>query len=411
MKRAEVIYKRKVVDEVIKYLDDDFAILLYGARQVGKTFILYFLEEFLINKGEQVFYIDLEDRRYLYELNNGPQNLNNLLVENGFNLEKRVYVLLDEIQYLKELTNFLKLVVDHYKNIKIIIACGSSVFEIRKKFSKALVGRTIVFEVFCLSFEEFLVFKGYNKKITSTMSKIMQEELKELFEKFVIYGGYPKVALIAEKEKKEKYLLQIVDTYVKKDVRDIAEVRDIEKFNKLLEVLASQTGNILNICEIANTCKISKQTIERYLTILESSYIIKLVRPFHKNLRSELFKMPKVYFYDSGLSNVLWLKVIPKEILGNIFETAIFSELVKNFGKDNIYYWRTKDKKEIDFILKYKENVIPIETKLNFASISTSAVKYFIEKYNLNKYYFVSLRGEKGTNQHFIYPWEIPGIS
>jgi predicted AAA+ superfamily ATPase len=410
MKKAEVIYKRKVVDEIIKYLDDDFAILLYGARQVGKTFILYFLEEFLINKGEQVFYIDLEDRRYLYELNNGPQNLNNLLVENGFNIEKRVYVLLDEIQYLKDPTNFLKLVVDHYKNIK-IIACGSSIIEIRKKFSKALVGRTIVFEVFGLSFEEFLVFKGYNKKITLTMTKIMQEELKELFEEFIIYGGYPKVALIAEKEKKEKYLLQIVDTYVKKDVRDMAEVRDIEKFNKLLEVLASQTGNILNICEIANTCKISKQTIDRYLTILESSYIIKLVRPFHKNLSSELFKMPKVYFYDSGLVNILWLKIIPKEILGNIFETAIFSELVKNFGKDNIYYWRTKDKKEIDFILKYKENVIPIETKLNFASISNSAVKYFIEKYNLNKYYFVLLRGEKGTNQHFIYPWEIPGIS
>lgn len=410
MKRAEVIYKRKIGDEIVKYLDDDFAILLYGARQVGKTFILYFLEEFLINKGEQVFYIDLEDRRYLYELNNGPQNLNNLLVENGFSLEKRVYVLLDEIQYLKEPTNFLKLVVDHYKNIK-IIACGSSIVEIRKKFTKALVGRTIVFDVFGLSFEEFLVFKGYNKKITPTMTKIMQEELKELFEEFVIYGGYPKVALIAEKEKKEKYLLQIVDTYLKKDVRDIAEVRDIEKFNKLLEVLASQTGNILNIQEIANTCKISKQTIEKYLTILESSYIIKLVRPFHKNLRSELFKMPKVYFYDSGLANVLWLKIIPKEILGNIFETAIFSELVKNFGKDNIYYWRTKDKKEIDFILKYKENIIPIETKLNFASVSTSAVKYFIDNYNLDKYYLISLKGEKGTSQHFIYPWEILNFS
>ena len=406
MKKAEIIYKRKIIDEIIKYLDDEFAIILYGARQVGKTFILYFLEEYLNNRGEQVFYIDLEDRRYLYEVNKGPQNLVNLLVENGFDIKKRVYVLLDEIQYLDEPTNFLKLVVDHYKKIK-IIACGSSVVEIRKKFTKSLVGRSVVFEVFGLSFEEFLVFKGYDRKILPTITELKQNELKELFEEFVIYGSYPKVALIAEKEKKEKYILQIVDTYVKKDVRDIAEIRDFEKFNKLLEALSSQTGNILNINELANTCRISKQTVEKYLTILESSYIIKLVRPFHKNLRSELFKMPKIYFYDSGLVNVLWLKIIPKEILGNIFETAIFSELVKTYGKDSIYYWRTKDKKEIDFVLRYKNNIVPIETKLNFASISTSAVKYFVDKYKVNKYYFLAIRGEKKINQHFIYPWQL----
>jgi len=90
MKKAEAIYKRKIIDEIIKYLDDELAIILYGARRVGKTFILYFLEEYLNNREEQVFYIDLEDRRYLYEVNKGPQNLVNLLIENGFDIEKSI---------------------------------------------------------------------------------------------------------------------------------------------------------------------------------------------------------------------------------------------------------------------------------------------------------------------------------
>lgn len=408
MERAERIYKRKITDEILKYLFDDFALILYGSRQVGKTFILYWLEEFLKNKKEQVYYLDLEDRRYLTELNQGPENLKRLLIENGYNLERRVFVLIDEIQYLNDPTNFLKLIVDHYRNIK-VVASGSSVFEIRKKVSKALVGRTIVFEIYGLSFEEFLIFKRYGKDMKPVLTGIKEEELKRLFEEFVLYGSYPKIPLIDEKEKKEKYLWQIIDTYLKKDIRDLAEVREIEKFNKLLEVLASQSGNLLNIDELTNTCRIAKQTVERYLSILEKTYVVRLVKPFYKNLRSELFKTPKIYFYDSGLANLLWLKIITPEILGGIFETAVFSELVKCFGRESVYYWRTKDKKEIDFILKYRNEIIPIEAKVNFASFTRNSVNYFLEKYNLEKHYFVGLKGDK-RGSTFIFPWEIHGI-
>lgn len=408
MSRAEKIYKRKVTDEILKYLFDEEMVILYGARQVGKTFILYWLEEFLKNRNEQVYYLDLEDRRYLAELNQGPENLQKLLIEDGYNLKERIFVLIDEIQYLNNPTNFLKLIADHYKNIK-LIASGSSVFEIRKKIEKALVGRALFFEIFGLSFEEFLIFKGYGKGLELVLTKTKEQEIKKLFEEFVVYGSYPKISLILEKEKKEKYLWQIVDTYLKKDIRDLAEVRDIEKFNKLLEILASQSGKLLNIEELSNTCRIAKQTVERYLTVLESTYVIRLVKPFFKNLRSELFKTPKIYFYDSGLAHLLWLKIISPEILGEIFETAVFSELVKYFGKESVYYWRTKDKKEIDFILKYQNKIIPLETKINLASFSRSPVNYFLDKYNLEKYYFVGLKGEKSKGP-FIFPWEILGI-
>lgn len=104
---------------------------------------------------------------------------------------------------------------------------------------------------------------------------------------------------------------------------------------------------------------------------------------------------------------MLWLKVISPEILGGIFETAIFSELVKNFGKESVNFWRTKDKKEIDFILKVKNKIIPLEVKVNFSSVYKRSIGYFLEKYKLKEFYFIGLRGEKKKGAGFIFPWEI----
>ena len=402
----EKIYKRKIVDEILKYLYDKESIILYGARQVGKTFILYWLTKFLSEKKEQVYYLDLEERKYLEILNQDPRNLEKLLLEQGFDLRKRIFVLIDEIQYLDNPTNFLKIIGDHYRSFKLIVS-GSSTFEIRKKIGKALVGRTLIFEIFGLSFEEFLIFKEYKQGTKPILTKVKQEELRNLFTEFILFGSYPKIALIPEKEKKEKYLWQITDTYLKKDIRDLAEVKEIEKFNKLLEVLASQTGQLLNIEELSNTCRLAKQTIQHYLFVLENTYVIRLVKPFFKNLRSELFKTPKIYFYDSGLAHLLWLKVISPEILGEIFETVVFSELVKKFGKESVNFWRTKDKKEIDFILRIQNKIIPIEAKVNFASFSKRPIDYFLKKYSLTQYYCVGLRGKKEEDRAFIFPWEL----
>jgi len=404
-KIEEKIYKREIIDEILKYLFEREIIILYGARQVGKTFLLYWLNNFLEDRREQVCYLDLERVDYLNLLNQGPEALQKFLLEEGYNLKKKIFVLIDEIQYLNNPTNFLKLLADHYKNFKLIVS-GSSTFEIRRKFGRALVGRALVFEIFGLSFKEFLLFKNYQKPLSPLLTDIKERELKELFTEFVLYGGFPKIALISDKEKKERYLWQIIDTYLKKDIRDLAEVKEIEKFNKLLEILASQTGDLLNVEELSNTCRLSKQTVERYLFVLENTYVIRLVKPFFKNLRSELFKTPKIYFYDSGLAHLLWLKTISPKVLGKIFETAVFSELVKNFGKESINFWRTKDKKEIDFILRQKNKIVPIEAKVNFASFSKRAIRYFLKKYNLNQYYVIGLEGEK-KERAYIFPWEL----
>lgn len=402
------IFNRSVVEEIDKYLDTDEVIVLHGARQVGKTSILYYLQNQFNNRGFITHFIDLEDSRFVKILDVGVGEFLKYLREEGVladSGQERIIVFIDEIQYLANPSQFLKLMADHHKTIKVIVS-GSSSFAIKSKFTDSLVGRTVNFEIFNLSFKEFLLFKriSFEDDLPYTDKKI--DELRALFREYVLYGGYPRIVLTPEIEKKEKYLQQIIDTYVKKDIRDLAGVKDIDKFNKLLEALASQSGQILNVEELSNTTKIAKQTINKYLFILENTYIIKLLRPFSRNLRSELFKLPRIYFYDTGLMQLLWLQGLQKAVIGNVFETGVFAELVKKYSQDAVFYWRTKDRKEIDFILRIKGAILPIEVKLNFEQFNPFAIRYFNGHYGLSDYRVVSLNGER-KNESCIYPWAL----
>lgn len=403
----ETILKRIVFDEIKKYLHTDDIIVLHGARQVGKTTILYYIEDYLKKRGEDAYFIDLEDSRFVRILDTGVAEFIKHLKEEGLlsqGRKRKTFVFIDEIQYLSDPSSFLKLTADLHKNIKLIVS-GSSSFAIKSKFKDSLVGRTVNFEIFNLSFREFLLFRQHHfqEGMAYTSKKI--DDLRMLFKEYTLYGGYPKIVLTPEIDKKEKYLQQIIDTYVKKDIRDLADIKDIDKFNKLLETLASQSGQQLNVAELSNTTKIAKQTIEKYLFIMENTYIIKLVKPFSKNIRSELFKLPKIYFYDTGLMQMLWLKGLQKELIGNVFETGIFAELAKKYTHEAIFYWRTKDKKEIDFILKIKNSILPIEVKLNFEQFNPTAVQYFNKHYGINKYKVIGLNG-KPKSEFYVYPWD-----
>jgi len=402
------LYNRTIADEIEKYLRTDDIIVLHGARQVGKTSLLYILESRLKQSGEATYYIDLEDSRYVKLLDAGVGEFAKHLQEEGLKpagQRKKLYVFIDEIQYLENPSSFLKLAADHYKSIKLIVS-GSSSFAIKSKFKDSLVGRTVDFEIHSLSFQEFLAFKEYRFEPGKVFTQKKIDELRNQFKEYALYGGYPKIVLTRELEKKERYLQQIIDTYVKKDIRDLANVKDLDKFNKLLEALSSQSGQLLNVAELSNTVNIAKQTVEKYLFILENTYLIRLVRPFSGNLRSELFKTPKIFFYDTGLMQMLWLRALPKELIGNVFETSVFSELVKKYGKDSVYYWRTKDKKEIDFVLKDRKGTLPIEVKLRFEHFKPAATTYFMTQYNRRTYKVVSLNGAP-RDEHQVYPWDI----
>lgn len=406
------LFKRKATDEIVRFLYTDDIIVIHGARQVGKTSILMYLQGHLETAGEQTHYIDLEDSRYVAMLNKGVEEFLTHLNEQGFDAStfkkenKKLFVMIDEIQYLENPSSFLKLLADHHRYLKIIVS-GSSSFEMKSKFKDSLVGRTVNFEIYPLSFREFLLFKGVPFAPAERFTEKKTTELRSSYTEFALYGGYPKIVLTSEVDKKERYLQQIVDTYTRKDIRDLAEIKDVTKFNHLLEILASQSGNLLNMTELANTCALSRETVERYLFLLEQTYILRLVRPFSRNLRSELTKTPKIFFHDTGLMQMLWLKRLQREVLGPVFETSLFGELVKKYGVENIHYWRTQDRKEIDFILKTPDGLLPIEVKLNFPRNLPAALHTFTELYQPQKNLLVGLSGET-ESIGMIYPWQLP---
>ncbi len=407
------LYKRKIIVPISKFLDSKEIIVLHGARQVGKTSIMLYLIDELKNKENNVFYFDLEISRYLELINSGFEALYEYLLAKGYKKGEKASVFIDEIQYLTDPSGFLKLFHDNYgADIKLIVS-GFSSFEIKSKFKNSLAERTVNFEIWPLDFEEFLLFKNkeYNLSVKNQPVAI-QKELAELYKEYATYGGYPQVIMTADVEKKEAYLSQIIDTYIKKDIRDLASIRNIEKFNKLIQTLAAQSGKLLNVLELANTVGLARKTIEEYLFLLENTYVVKLVRPYHKNLRSELFKTPKVYLIDHGIANLLVHKTFLRlnATGGNIFETAVFSDLIKNYKKSAVYFWRTAAKQEVDFVIDLAGKIIPIEVKLNVNSAKLNNLKLFIKEYGCGEGFVIFLEGDYSApkeNIKLIYPWEI----
>ena len=415
---ATTLFRRSVVDELERYLHTDDIVVLHGARQVGKTSILMYLKAELETKGERTIYLDLEDSRLVTVLDRGVDEFLRYLHEEvmGFETLQRagsgkLYVLIDEIQYLANPSSFMKLIADHHRYLKLLVS-GSSSFEMKSKFRNTLVGRTVDFEIHPLSFREMLVFRGVPFTVRPAYSDIKTAELQALYTEYALYGGYPKIVLTAQVDMKERYLQQIIDTYIRKDIRDLADIKDIGKFNRLLEALASQAGNLLNTAELANTCALARTTVERYLFLLEQTYIIRLVRPFSRNLRSEITKMPKVFPCDTGLMQMLWLKRLQREVLGPVFETSIYVELLKLYGGHQVGYWRTTDKREIDFVVRRPEDTLLVEAKLTFPHIvpptmrPAPPVAGAMPGAGFEQHQIVSLFGHP-AEERMIYPWQL----
>lgn len=410
------ILSRKIIPKIINFIDDKEIIVLHGPRQAGKTSVLNYLIDNYLKKrgGDNIFYFDLEDFTLLELCNNGVNEVMAYLKAKGVDFLSKIYLLIDEIQYLNNPSSFLKLFHDRYSDKVKLIVSGSSSFLIRKKFKDSLVGRIIDFELFPLDFEEFLEFKEKRFDISLKLPLIIENELRGLYEEFVLFGGYPAIVLENSIEKKEIKLKQIINTYIKRDIKDLVEIREPDKFNNLIRVLSSQGGSLLNITELSNTLRLSKKTVEDYIFLLENTYIIRRVYPFYRNIRSELTKMPKIFFEDTGLMNLLANKSFSMRMSGELLENSIYSQLRKNIGIEHLYFWRTNTQ-EIDFIIdciiRDKEvKLIPIEIKSHFLNKHTIHLRYFKNNYGLKKGYFCCLVKDEDCRYddiEVIYPWQI----
>jgi len=405
--------KRKALGSLIKFMGLRETIVIYGARQVGKTTLMKMLIDHLKADGypeEAIFYLDLEDLELLDLCNQGVKALTNY-VNARTRYKGRVFLFIDEIQYLENASSFIKLMVDNYSDRFKLIVSGSSVLDIKSKVKRSLVGRILTFEIFGLDFEEYLWFRGLTFNFDFVDDPKTWKELKAYFEEFLVYGGYPRVALISDVESKKYYLKELIQTYIKKDVRDIGKIRNIAKFNNFLRILGDQAGSLLNVDNLAKNVGLARETVYDYLMLLEGTYVLKRLSPFHRNLKSELTKMPKLYFEDSGVLNYLKHNDIIEKVTGDLLENGVFTELRKRVGLEKLWFWRTQSKQEVDFIVERKDTLVALEVKRFFSGQRLSALQYFLGKYQAVEGFVITL--DKRTESKTVpslYPWEIAGV-
>jgi len=393
-------YQRKITPEILDWIGKTPIIAIVGARQVGKTVLLELLADRLKVSGvesKQIFYLDLEDLRNLEVCSRDLDFFKRFLTLQGVDLANKAYIFIDEIQYHKDPTNFMKLIADHEKNIQLIVS-GSSALEMRKTFKDSLTGRKQVFHLQTLSFEEYLIFKedeqllnwyrensltGKFDSFDQIGFEILRQKLQDMAEEFIIFGGYPAVVKETEKKFKIGRLHEIVQTYVRKDIKDLAHIENVTAFNRLLMLLAGRTGNLLNLSELSKETAISRATLDKYVFLLENTFILKLLTPYFTNVSSEVVKMPKLYFLDTGQINALLLNFNPlnsRADAGALVENFVFKQLYSKLAlTDRLHYWRNLNKNEVDFIL----NGEPIEVKhQHFSSpLIPKSLSQFIMKY------------------------------
>jgi len=307
------------------------AIIIAGARQTGKTTLL----KSMFGARPDTFFIDADepDVRALFD---DPSSSRLRLTFAGHNT-----VIIDEAQRIKNIGLKLKLITDKIPEIQ-LIATGSSSFELANEINEPLTGRKWEYTLFPLSFGEMCIHHGLTEE-------------KRLLPVRLIYGYYPEVVATPGEEK--ALLRQLTDSYLYKDILMWENIRKPEKLVRLLQLLAFQIGNEVSYNELGQNLSIDNETVEKYLQLLEKTFVIFRLGSFSRNLRNELKQARKIYFYDNGIRNALIANFNPPELrndTGALWENFIISERIKYTHYKGIwanrYFWRTHAQQEIDFI-------------------------------------------------------------
>lgn len=415
------VIKRSIFNDLVSHLGKKEISLIIGPRQVGKTTLMNFLKDYLDKRGERSVYLSLDfenDRKYFDSQSN---LINKLKLEFG---GEHGYVFLDEIQRKTDAGIFLKGIYDMNLPYKFIVS-GSGSVELKEKVHESFAGRKLLFEVLPVSFFEFLNFETdyrYEEKFEKFLA-IEKSKTIDMLERYLNFGGYPRVILSDTLEEKARIIDEIFRSYVEKDISTLLRVEKLDVFRSLVKILAGQISGLINYSEISNTLGISLATVKNYLFYLEKTYIIKRLDPFYRNVRKEITKSPVVYFHDLGLRNYalgIFGNVARTDDFGFLFQNLVFNILQEKvkFTGAKINYWRTKDRAEVDFIYSLGETVVPIEVKYRpFSEPSIErSLRSFIEKYNpqkaivITKDFEAKLKVEK-TDIVFIPFWLLPKFS
>lgn len=352
-----IFFDRKLEKKIKSLLFKRRAVLIFGPRQVGKTTLAKKLLSTYaeINSGlNSYFNCDETVVRNYFKLGE-PHLLKKLVGE-------RKLVVFDEAQTIQNIGKILKVFIDTYPDVQ-IITTGSSSFDLANKINEPLTGRSFEFTLYPLSLEEIRASK-----------KVDEKELYELMR----LGTYPAIVGEDSTETRENLLKNITTNYLYKDIFLFEAIKNPQIFEDLIKLLAYQIGNEVSVSELASSLKTNRANIEKYLRLLEQSYIIKKVRSYAKNGRNELRKAFKIYFIDTGIRNAVLgdteMLLPNRKDKGALFENFFFLQLLKNGSEKvfapHIFFWRTRDQKEIDFVEVEGESMRAYECKWKKDTVS-----------------------------------------
>ena len=360
---------QRQLENLKKLISPNKVVVVYGPRRCGKTtLITHYLEKAVDERYLFVSGEDITVREYL-----GSQSVAKLKDFVG----KNSLLVIDEAQKVKEIGLNLKLIVDHIRDIK-IIATGSSSFDLARDIGEPLTGRKYTLKLFPLAQLELMQIE-------------QRAETEANLEARLIFGSYPEVILTRDNGLRERYLKEIVSSYLFKDILEMEGVRHPDKIVRLLQLLAFQIGGEVSFNELGGQLGISKNTVERYLELLEKVFVIFKLSGFSRNLRKEITKNARYYFYDTGIRNALINNFNPlkmRDDIGMLWENYIIVERLKKqeyLGiSANNYFWRTYDQKEIDLVEERGGNLYGYEIKWKAGRLRPQ--KTWLEGYKNAKY-------------------------
>lgn len=355
------MYQRILEDRIKEKIGKGKAIIVVGARQVGKTTLLKNLL-----KDKKYLFFDADDptiRKLLSSPN--TEQLRSILGDHKI-------VFLDEAQRIKEIGLTLKIITDQFSHIQLFVT-GSSSFDLGNKLNEPLTGRKREYELYPISWEEFEKKEGFVKA-------------EQQLENRLLYGMYPET--LNNKGEERETLKNLVSSYLYRDIMIFSEIRKPEILDNLLLALALQIGNEVNYNELAQTVGVNKITIQKYIDILEKGYIVFRLHSFSRNLRNEIKRNRKIYFYDNGIRNMIMGNFNPLNMrndVGALWENFLVSERKKqNSYKDTfarMYFWRTKQQQEVDFVEEKNGIIYGFEFKWKPKS-KTKLPITFVKEYN-----------------------------
>ncbi len=417
-----MLFDREIIEKIVSELSTPDILILLGSRQVGKTTILKIISNRLREKKKNYIFLDLDLETNL-EYFSSYENIIKYIQLQGYNPGKdSIVLLLDEFHRAGRAGKTLKNLYDHNSNIK-IIATGSSSLEISNTISESMSGRKIEFRIFPLNFREFLVFKGAaslisildNYHIGDDFLPFVYKEYEELIVENLIFGSFPGAVIENNPERKGRKIKDILNSYLRKDIREQLGFKDTVLYKKVLEFLGVTFATLLNTNTISKELGIYHKKTNEIINMAVETYIIDIIRPFSRNRKNEIIRNPKVYFEDTGMRNFL-IKNMNMDLklrldTGALVENFVYNELIDKIDIfTEIKFWRTKNGTEIDFLLVKNQDMLPIEVKSGSYTNVPRSLLFFCEKEKLSKAVIVTKDVSKKLTKESIDFYFIPYI-